>query len=179
MARDIQGIGLNMQESGECYPCHGQPQRPGLGAGGGPAPLGDQICADHRPWRVRYGPADPGRPGSGPKGITQRIRRGRRRGAGRRAGPEQATQQRRAARLGSFSTLTPSSPTCAEPSSAEVAGLLRDPTLLTAVNAAEVCDEMVRVFGDDPDAVEADLALLCHAAPWATALRGRHPVSPA
>lgn len=50
-----------------------------------------------------------------------------------------------------------------EPSSAEVAGLLRAPTRLTAINAAEVCDQMVRVFGSDPDAVEADLALLCHA----------------
>ena len=51
----------------------------------------------------------------------------------------------------------------AEPSSAEVARLLRGPTRLTAVNAAEVCDQMVRVFGSDPDAVEADLALLGHA----------------
>jgi len=50
-----------------------------------------------------------------------------------------------------------------EPSSGEVASLLRRPTQLTAVNAAEVCDQMVRVFGGDPDAVEADLALLCHA----------------
>ncbi len=48
----------------------------------------------------------------------------------------------------------------AEPSSAEVAELLRRPTQLTAVNAAEVCDQMVRVFGRDPDAIEADLALL-------------------
>ncbi len=51
----------------------------------------------------------------------------------------------------------------AEPSSAEVAELLRRPTQLTAVNAAEVCDQMVRVFGSDPDAIEADLALLGHA----------------
>ena len=51
----------------------------------------------------------------------------------------------------------------AERSSAEVARLLRRPTRLTAVNAAEVCDQMVRVFGSDPDAVEADLALLGHA----------------
>jgi PIN domain nuclease of toxin-antitoxin system len=50
-----------------------------------------------------------------------------------------------------------------EPSSGEVAGLLREPTRLTAVNAAEVCDQMARVFGSDPDAVEAELALLCHA----------------
>jgi ribonuclease VapC len=50
-----------------------------------------------------------------------------------------------------------------EPSSAEVAGLLRGPAVLTSVSAAEVHDQMVRVFGSDPDAVEADLALLCHA----------------
>lgn len=50
-----------------------------------------------------------------------------------------------------------------EPSSAEVAGLLRGATRLTAINAAEVCDQLVRVFGSDPDAVEADLALICHA----------------
>jgi PIN domain nuclease of toxin-antitoxin system len=50
-----------------------------------------------------------------------------------------------------------------EPSSAEVARLLRAPARLTAVNAAEVCDQMSRVFGSDPDAVEADLALLSHA----------------
>jgi len=50
-----------------------------------------------------------------------------------------------------------------EPSSGEVASLLRQPTQLTAVNAAEVCDQMVRVFGSDLDAAEADLALLCHA----------------
>jgi PIN domain nuclease of toxin-antitoxin system len=49
-----------------------------------------------------------------------------------------------------------------EPSAAEVASLLREDTRLTAVNAAEVCDQMVRVFGSDPDAVEADLALLGH-----------------
>jgi PIN domain nuclease of toxin-antitoxin system len=44
----------------------------------------------------------------------------------------------------------------------EVARLLRGRTWLTAVNAAEVCDQMVRVFGSDPDAVQADLALLGH-----------------
>ena len=38
----------------------------------------------------------------------------------------------------------------------------RDQGRLTAVNAAEVCDQMVRVFGSDPDALEADLALLAH-----------------
>jgi PIN domain nuclease of toxin-antitoxin system len=50
-----------------------------------------------------------------------------------------------------------------EPSAGEVAGLLRGPALITSVNLAEVCDQMVRVFGADPDGVEADLALLCHA----------------
>lgn len=46
--------------------------------------------------------------------------------------------------------------TCAD----EVAKLLREPTVLTAVNAAEVVDQLVRVFGSDPDDVHADLALL-------------------
>jgi PIN domain nuclease of toxin-antitoxin system len=32
-----------------------------------------------------------------------------------------------------------------EPSAAEVAALLREPSQLTAVNAAEVCDQMSRV----------------------------------
>lgn len=50
-----------------------------------------------------------------------------------------------------------------EASSGEVAELLREPTQLTAVNAAEVCDQMTRVFGRDPDSVEADLALLAYA----------------
>jgi PIN domain nuclease of toxin-antitoxin system len=50
-----------------------------------------------------------------------------------------------------------------EPSADEVAELLRGPAVLTSVNAAEVLDQMVRVFGSDPDAVEADLALLSHA----------------
>jgi PIN domain nuclease of toxin-antitoxin system len=50
-----------------------------------------------------------------------------------------------------------------EPCSGEVAELLRDSTQLTAVNAAEVSDQMTRVFGRDPDAVEADLALLAYA----------------
>jgi len=42
----------------------------------------------------------------------------------------------------------------------EVAALLREPTILTAVNAAEVVDQLVRVFGHDPDDVHADLVLL-------------------
>jgi PIN domain nuclease of toxin-antitoxin system len=50
-----------------------------------------------------------------------------------------------------------------EPSAAEVGALLREPSQLTAVNAAEVCDQMSRVFGSDPDSVDADLALLNHA----------------
>jgi PIN domain nuclease of toxin-antitoxin system len=50
-----------------------------------------------------------------------------------------------------------------EPSAGEVAELLHGPTILTSVNAAEVIDQMVRVYGCDQDAVEADLALLSHA----------------
>jgi predicted nucleic acid-binding protein len=45
----------------------------------------------------------------------------------------------------------------------EVAALLRSPTVLSAVNAAEVLDQLVRVFGRDADDVHADLALLSHA----------------
>lgn len=45
----------------------------------------------------------------------------------------------------------------------EVAALLRSPTTLSSVNAAEVLDQLVRVFGRDPDDVHADLALLSHA----------------
>jgi PIN domain nuclease of toxin-antitoxin system len=50
-----------------------------------------------------------------------------------------------------------------EPCAGEVAELLRGPVILTSVNAAEVRDQMVRVFGADADGVEADLALLSHA----------------
>lgn len=50
-----------------------------------------------------------------------------------------------------------------EPAEDEVRELLRGPTILTSVNAAEVRDQMVRVFGADPDGLEADLALLCYA----------------
>jgi predicted nucleic acid-binding protein len=50
-----------------------------------------------------------------------------------------------------------------EPSADEVAELLRGPTILTSVTAVEVLDQMVRVFGADPDRLEADLALLSHA----------------
>jgi PIN domain nuclease of toxin-antitoxin system len=45
----------------------------------------------------------------------------------------------------------------------EVAALLREPTVVTSVNAAEVVDQLVRVFGRDPDDVHADLALLASA----------------
>ena len=45
----------------------------------------------------------------------------------------------------------------------EVEKLLRSPTLLSAVNAAEVVDQLVRFFGYHPDDVHADLALLSHA----------------
>jgi PIN domain nuclease of toxin-antitoxin system len=44
-----------------------------------------------------------------------------------------------------------------------VAALLRSQTLLSAVNAAEVLDQLVRVYGADPDDVHADLGLLSHA----------------
>lgn len=45
----------------------------------------------------------------------------------------------------------------------EVATLLREPTLMSAVNQAEVIDQMVRTYHRAADDVEADLALLCHA----------------
>ncbi|WP_158240308.1 PIN domain-containing protein [Mycobacterium hubeiense] len=48
----------------------------------------------------------------------------------------------------------------AENAADEVAELLRKPTILSAVNAAEVIDQLVRVFGYDGDDVHADLALL-------------------
>ncbi len=47
-----------------------------------------------------------------------------------------------------------------EPAAAEVAGLLSAPSRLTAVNAAEVLDRLVRVFDRDPDDVHAHLAML-------------------
>jgi PIN domain nuclease of toxin-antitoxin system len=46
---------------------------------------------------------------------------------------------------------------------AEVAALLRKPTVMSSVNAAEVLDQLVRVYGRDPDDVQADLGLLAHA----------------
>lgn len=45
----------------------------------------------------------------------------------------------------------------------EVAALLRSPTTLTTVNAAEVVDQLVRVFGHDADGVHGDLLVLSHA----------------
>lgn len=48
----------------------------------------------------------------------------------------------------------------AEDAADEVAELLRKPTILSAVNAAEVIDQLVRVYGHDGDNVHADLALL-------------------
>lgn len=50
-----------------------------------------------------------------------------------------------------------------EPCADEVSSLLRSSTLLPAVNAVEVLDQLVRVHGHDPDDVQADLALLSHA----------------
>lgn len=48
-------------------------------------------------------------------------------------------------------------------SAAELIGeLLRTPTMLSAVNATEVIDQLVRVYARDPDDVHADLALLAH-----------------
>ena len=44
-----------------------------------------------------------------------------------------------------------------------VTELLREPTVLCAVNAAEVVDQLVRVYGREPDEVHADLAVLSHA----------------
>ncbi|MGH8774204.1 MAG: PIN domain-containing protein [Jiangellaceae bacterium] len=42
----------------------------------------------------------------------------------------------------------------------DVADLLGAPTILSVVNAAEVLDQLVRVYGRDADDVHADLALL-------------------
>ncbi len=50
-----------------------------------------------------------------------------------------------------------------EPGADEVVALLRQPAALIAANAAEVIDQLVRVFGRDPDDVHADLALLANA----------------
>ena len=72
-----------------------------------------------------------------------------------------------------------------EPVADDVAKILRDSTVLSAANAAEVIDQLVRVHGRDPDDVHGDLALLAYAgmqvAPVtaeigmsAGRLRGRH-----
>jgi|SRR5699024_4570399 len=50
-----------------------------------------------------------------------------------------------------------------EPAAAEVTALLRGPTTLSTVNAAEVVDQLVRVFGQDVDEVHGDLLVLSHA----------------
>lgn len=50
-----------------------------------------------------------------------------------------------------------------EPAAEDVTGLLRRPTTLSAVNATEVIDQLVRVFGRDADDVHADLAILSQA----------------
>lgn len=51
----------------------------------------------------------------------------------------------------------------AEPCADDVAALLRGTSMLSAANAAEVVDQLTRVFGRDPDDVHADLALLANA----------------
>jgi ribonuclease VapC len=50
-----------------------------------------------------------------------------------------------------------------EESADEVAVLLRRPSVLAALNAAEVVDQLKRVWGHDGDDVEGDLALLSDA----------------
>jgi len=59
----------------------------------------------------------------------------------------------------------------------EVAELLRAPTVLTAANAAEVLDQLARVYGRDPDDVHADLALLANAGMQITPLTSDHGLS--
>lgn len=51
----------------------------------------------------------------------------------------------------------------AEPCADDVATLLRGSSTLSAANAAEVVDQLTRVFGSDADDVHADLALLANA----------------
>lgn len=45
----------------------------------------------------------------------------------------------------------------------DVAELLRTPSVLTSANAAEVLDQLVRVYHRDADDVHADIALLANA----------------
>lgn len=49
-----------------------------------------------------------------------------------------------------------------EPAADPVGELLAAPTMLTVINAAEVLDQLVRVYGRDPDDVHADLIMLAH-----------------
>lgn len=49
-----------------------------------------------------------------------------------------------------------------EPAAEAIGELLSAPTTLSAVNATEVIDQMVRVYGRDPDDVHADLVLLSY-----------------
>lgn len=51
----------------------------------------------------------------------------------------------------------------AEDCADDVAALLRAGTTLSAANAAEVLDQLTRVYGRDPDDVHGDLALLSNA----------------
>jgi PIN domain nuclease of toxin-antitoxin system len=50
-----------------------------------------------------------------------------------------------------------------ESAAGEVGELLAEPTVLIAVNAAEVLDQLVRVYGRDADDVHANLAMLGYA----------------
>jgi PIN domain nuclease of toxin-antitoxin system len=50
-----------------------------------------------------------------------------------------------------------------EPAAEDVTKILRGPTVLSPVNAAEIVDQLVRVFGRDADDVHADLAMLSQA----------------
>ena len=50
-----------------------------------------------------------------------------------------------------------------DPVADEVAEILREATVLSAANAAEIIDQMVRVHGRDADDVHGDLELLTHA----------------
>lgn len=54
----------------------------------------------------------------------------------------------------------------------DVASLLRSVATLSAVNAAEVVDQLVRVWGRNPDDVQADLALLSFSGMRISAARG-------
>jgi PIN domain nuclease of toxin-antitoxin system len=62
----------------------------------------------------------------------------------------------------------------AEPCADEVAELLLGPTVLTAVNAAEVLDQLVRVYQRDSDEVHADIALLSTAGMEIVAVTADH-----